>query len=94
MCEAINATTTEKACVCQLLNMGHRHSERRSGEQLPYKSLTYEMLRLAGRPHRHSAGEVRSDSGRGVADTQDVNLPPICLAGKAAENTTGHLLLG
>lgn len=44
--EAINAAVTEKACVCQLLNMGRGHT----GEQLPYKSLTFEMLRWARLP--------------------------------------------
>lgn len=50
LCEAINATVTEKAYVCQLLNMGHGHSERHTGEQLPYKSLTFERLRWARLP--------------------------------------------
>lgn len=48
VCEAINATVTEKACVCQLLNMGR--SEWHTVEQLPYKSLTFEMLRWARLP--------------------------------------------
>lgn len=88
VCEAINATVTEKACVCQLLNMGHGHSERHTGEQLPYKSLTFEMLRWARRPHRHSMGEQRSDSGRGSGwHRGDVTPPPICLAGKASRET-------
>lgn len=44
VCDAINASVTEKACVCQLLNMGHRHSEQHTGEQLPHKSLTFETV--------------------------------------------------
>lgn len=82
----------KKACVCQLLNMGHGHSKRHTGEQLPYKSLTFEMLWWARCPHRHSTGEQRSDSGWGAADTGDMTPPPTCLAGETPENTSRHLL--
>lgn len=76
MFEAINATGAEQACVGQLSNAGRGHSQRPTGEQLPYKSLTFKMLRWAPRPHRHSAGEQRSDSGQGAADTEHVTPPP------------------
>lgn len=75
---AINATVTEKACVCQLLNMGHGHT----GEQLPYKSLTFEMLRWARLPLE---GRLEERFWAVVADNGDVPPPPpppLCLAGR------------
>lgn len=91
MCGAINASVTEKACVCQLLNMGHRAFRTvrwEAGGQLPYKSLTSEMLHWSSPALTVTLGGVNGGefSWRVGPDTRDVTPPPIRLAAEAAEN--------
>lgn len=102
MCGAINASVTEKACVCQLLNMRRGHSERRAGgrgggegscriNHSPLKCCVGVRLPSLSLWWGVNGGEFSWWVG---PDTGDVTPPPIRLAAEAAENRRRTLPTG
>lgn len=87
VCEAINATMTEKACVCQLLSTGIQTSTLGNSCHINHSPLKccveLSSLTVTLQANR---GEIQ-----GVVRLTPVTWHhlPTCLAGKAAENTTG-----